>query len=851
MRPKPIVRLSPDVVNRVAAGEVIHRPASALKEMLENSLDAGSRSITVTVRDGGNKLLQVTDDGCGIRDEDLPILCERHTTSKLRTFEDLDAVATFGFRGEALASMSFVANLTVTTMTADAAHATRAAYADGKMTSEGARPTAGVPGTTICIENLFYNVPTRRRALKSASEEFARVLETTQRYAASRPDVAFCVRKLGDARPALRCPAVPSFTFGSGFGSLENLLKIRDTTRDTRDEPSSSNARLHRLRAVYGDTTAKCLAPLFFSAGGWTPNNESALEHESSDTSTIRFAVDALVSTPEYRSKKTTFVLFINERLVECFALRRACENAYASLLPKSERPFVFVSLRLPRETVDVNVHPTKREVRFLHQDEIVDAIAQGLVGVLERNNDARTFAARVVSNEGEIIEGEKTAPLHGDEKETDTPKRAKFSKPLLDSPTDPDSQFGRKRPKTTTRDLVARDHKLVRVDANQAAGSLDAFFHRKTKTPSTNNTPLDDASDPPARAVREAAGSETVSDVVCERDGAVGPVKEGEKKSGPSTSRPEPAEPERAEALAFATAAAAADGETSPLSSVRELWGEIKTHAHAGLTRMARNMVLVGPCDVNDPCGLWLVQHATKLHAISFHKMAREFFSQRVVARFGAHAIARLAESAPIGELIAMALWSEMVEDDDDENDDDENENDDDEKKNATFVDDPRVARAADAARALLAEKAPMLREYFGVDIDEASGSLLGLPVLVEGFEPDLSLLPEFVFALAHEVDWTEEKACFRTVADALATFYAGGSGDPGEGHVTSSTRDEFVENAPAAEDDEPERVRSIRQFVFPAMRRCLHPSKVSAVQGVATQVASLEQLYRVFERC
>jgi DNA mismatch repair protein MLH1 len=165
--------------------------------------------------------------------------------------------------------------------------------------------------------------------------------------------------------------------------------------------------------------------------------------------------------------------------------------------------------------------------------------------------------------------------------------------------------------------------------------------------------------------------------------------------------------------------------------------------------------------------------------------------------------------------------------------------------------VDDPRVARAADAARALLAEKAPMLREYFGVDIDEASGSLLGLPVLVEGFEPDLSLLPEFVFALAHEVDWTEEKACFRTVADALATFYAGGSLDPGEGHVTSSTRDEFVENAPAAEDDEPERVRSIRQFVFPAMRRCLHPSKVSAVQGVATQVASLEQLYRVFERC
>ena len=415
-------------------------------------------------------------------------------------------------------------------------------------------------------------------------------------------------------------------------------------------------------------------------------------------------------------------------------------------------------------------------------------------------------------------------------------------------APTDPESPF-RKRPKTT-RDLVARDHKLVRVDANQAAGSLDAFFHRQTpkaKT-ATRLPPRDDA-----RANRGG-----ISGLRCRaRTGRRGRACE-RKSSRPSTSRLEPTESERererepAEDPAFAAAAAAADGETSPLSSVRELWGEIKTHAHAGLTRMARNMVLVGPCDVHDPCGLWLVQHATKLYAVSFHAMAREFFFQRVVARFGAHAIARLAENAPIGELIAMALSSEMDDDENDENDENENENENDDK--ATFVDDPRVARAADAARVALGEGSDASR-VLRREHRRGGGSFAGLPVLVEGFEPDLRLLPEFALALAHEVDWTEEKACFRTVADALATFYAGGSGDPEE-EPTSSTRDAFAsenenENAPTAEDDEPERVRSIRQFVFPAMRRCLHPSKVSAVQGVATQVASLEQLYRVFERC
>ena len=374
--PRAIRRLAEDVVNRVAAGEVIHRPASALKEILENSLDAGATSVVVTVKDGGNKLLQVQDDGHGIREADMPILCERHTTSKLQTFEDLDTVSTFGFRGEALASVSFVSNLTVTTMTADASHAVKAAYRDGRLEDGDPRPCAGVPGTTITVENLFYNVPARRRALKSPSEEFARVLEVIQRYAALRVDVSFACRKLGDARPALHCPVTPD--------------------------------RVERIRAIYGANVARQLARVNLRVGGeqgGEVGGEAGVEEgggaataarlrgaSSSDPDAPRCDAEMLISTAGYHSKRTTFVLFINDRLVECAPLKRAVEATYAAVLPKSERPFAFAALRLPPETVDVNVHPTKREVHFLRQDDIVEAIREAIEAKLLESNDTRTF---------------------------------------------------------------------------------------------------------------------------------------------------------------------------------------------------------------------------------------------------------------------------------------------------------------------------------------------------------------------------------------------------------------------------------------------------------------------------
>ena len=182
--PATIRKLDEVVVNRIAAGEVIQRPANAIKEMLENSIDAGSKSITVTVRGGGLKMLQIQDNGTGIRKEDMNIVAERFTTSKLREFSDLTNIATYGFRGEALASISHVAHLTILTKTRDSPCGYKCGYRDSVMET-GPSPVAANQGTTITVEDLFYNIPNRRAALRSPTEEHNKIADVVTKYASA------------------------------------------------------------------------------------------------------------------------------------------------------------------------------------------------------------------------------------------------------------------------------------------------------------------------------------------------------------------------------------------------------------------------------------------------------------------------------------------------------------------------------------------------------------------------------------------------------------------------------------------------------------------------------------------
>nr|CAB3263866.1 DNA mismatch repair protein Mlh1-like [Phallusia mammillata] len=339
-----IKRLDETVVNRIAAGEVIQRPANAIKEMIENSLDAGSTSITVAIKSGGLKMIQISDNGHGIRKEDLEIVCERFTTSKLKEFTDLRSITTFGFRGEALASISHVAHLSISSKTQGSQCGYKASYVDGKLKDQP-RPTASNDGTQITVEDLFYNVLTRRKAFRSASEEHQRIADVITRYAIHNSGKSFTLRKSDN-----------------------------DTSSGVTVRTQLGASALDNIRALFGSNIA---------------NEIIHVEHENE---TLHLRIKGYISNANCSMKKFNFLLFINNRLVECTSLKRALDAVYQSYLPKGGRPFVYLSLEMPATNLDVNVHPTKHEVHFLHEEAVIEEVQTAIENKLLSCDSSRTF---------------------------------------------------------------------------------------------------------------------------------------------------------------------------------------------------------------------------------------------------------------------------------------------------------------------------------------------------------------------------------------------------------------------------------------------------------------------------
>jgi DNA mismatch repair protein MutL len=338
--------LAENVANKIAAGEVVERPASVVKELLENALDAGARSIRIETESGGKRLIRVIDDGCGMNHDDALLAFERHATSKLRTADDLLSIATLGFRGEALPSIAAISRLLLETRDAEENEGTRIEFAGGKLLS--VKP-AGVPvGTSISVADIFYAVPARRKFLKSETTELGHIASLVTHYALAHPDRQFLLKT--PSQEILNCAPVERLA--------DRVYQIfgRQALDELTEIPAAE-------APVHGAIT------------------EPPLE---ADEREALLRVSGFTSRPEVqRTNRNGVYIFVNRRLVRDRLLLHAISEAYRNIVPPGVFPVVLLFLDMPYEEVDVNVHPAKIEVRFRHpqfiHDFTRDALRQAL----------------------------------------------------------------------------------------------------------------------------------------------------------------------------------------------------------------------------------------------------------------------------------------------------------------------------------------------------------------------------------------------------------------------------------------------------------------------------------------
>src|SRR3954452_583104 len=330
------IRVLPDhISNLIAAGEVVERPASVAKELVENAIDAGATHMVIDVESGGRRLLKIMDDGEGMIRDDAVLAFERHATSKIKGADDLSAIATLGFRGEALASIASVARVELVTCTDGASAATRVLIEGGRM--RDVKDAAHPRGTTISVRDLFFNTPARRKFLRSEATESYHLTNLVTHYALAHPEISFAL--MNNGRETLRVAPAQDLKerayqiFGAQF--LEGLLEVNNAV----SEPTETSFSLPQIARVRG-----------------------------------------FVSAPrERRTSRDAQFLFVNGRFVRDRLIGRALSEGYRSILPHGVYPAALLFVEVPLEEVDVNVHPAKTEARFRRAAAVADAVREAV----------------------------------------------------------------------------------------------------------------------------------------------------------------------------------------------------------------------------------------------------------------------------------------------------------------------------------------------------------------------------------------------------------------------------------------------------------------------------------------
>jgi DNA mismatch repair protein MLH1 len=786
-----------EVVDRIAAGEVVQRPAAAIKELLENCLDAGSTHIVVHIENGGLSKISISDNGCGIPKSDLALAATRHATSKLNSVEDFKALDTFGFRGEALASISMVSRLTVTSRTPSSPVGFVQTYKDGMPVSKQPKPSARKQGTTIVIQDLFYNVPHRHKTFqKKENDEYNRILDVVKSYAIHYAHVGFvCERtRSGASKTVLvdlntsQLPAVQALIQQQQQNKTsENQLQTKSLQSDSQIDPADIPKATKQVMAhVFGSNLEPCISHFDFSQSG-------------KDASSFSYTCQAYVTSPSYESKEksTRFVSFVNDRLVDCMPLKKVIEETYSNFT--KNKPILVVKVSVPGTQVDINVHPSKRQVALMYQEELCTAIANQLREKLA--SQAQDFKASSV------------APIQNPYR-----KRKQAGDPATQSPPEVD------KPPTASQQKKKRTppSQLIRTSKAAPVGAIEPFLVSTQSSAHATQSQSSQESNPSSQTLTTTHKTDCLmlsqssqDQVDMSQPGAFasaircdcGPPNGRAVLTRKPVVRPKRVIPTQC-----------------TYASVVSLRKRVNQQASTELTKQLRDAHFVGVVSHQRS----MLQCGENVVMVNHLELAKELFYQLALARFGGGAVvAHLGHGGSGGvnvqDVIAQALEVEdqLVLEDGGQRDEDRLS-----KHSGLLAASDINSKLAEQAATCLLDNADMLEEYFMIRIEKQDeGAILtSLPVLLDGHAPPPHGLPIFLLRLATRVDWSEERQCFGGICRELGNYYASPSMDLGP---------------------------YIQHTLFPAISYLLLPPENLKTDGNFTVMTRLSTLYKVFERC
>lgn len=796
-KPKRSINILPkEVVDQIAAGEVVQRPASVVKELLENCLDAGSTHIIVHVEKGGLGKLSISDDGCGISKSDLALAAARHATSKLTTVDDFATLDTFGFRGEALASISMCSRLTVTTRTNDSSVGFTQTYRNGTPTVQKPKPCARKKGTTITVQDLFHNVPHRHKTYsKRESDEYARILTVVQHYAIHYPYAGFVCERV---RPGANKTVMVDL-------NTSQLQHVKELI-----QKQSNNSSCECPPADLVEATKQILSHVFES------NLEKQLsQFESSQqgekASDFAYASQVFFTSPSYDSKITKFVLFLNDRLVDLPILKRSMEDVYSAFT--KSKPVLVVKVKVPGNQVDVNVHPSKRQVALMYQEELCAAISNKLKEELQKYD--QSFQAKSVS------------PIENPYAR----KRKKRGDQCIETDETPTKKSVTAGPTPEQAKKKTPPNKFVRTSGATPVGAIEPFLVQTQPTASQSRQPQSPTTEAASSQESARASMTTASPahmIQCPLSNT--------QSTPPTIDLSQPGAfanmrcncpPDEARRAVMVRKTLVRPKRVNPTkcdyASVASLRKRVNKDTSKELAKQFRDSYFVGTMSHQRS----LIQCGEELVMINHVELAKMLFYQLALARFGGATMAALGEGGTGGVNVQLVIAQALQMED-----------------NLALPKTPSDIMQlhneagllpvkemndnfAQEATSCLLENADMLEEYFSIRIEKDGDEaiLTGLPVLLDGHAPEPHGLPIFLFRLATQVDWSEERLCFQKVCEELGSYYAMLPTDDYETYT--------------------------RHTLFPALSYLLLPTERVKADGNYVVMTKLSTLYKVFERC